>query len=240
MTRRALAPFVALLALTTAAVAAASPGTDWVAYYHEHVARFRAENAALDPAVPRVVLVGDSLTEGWSPARIRRFLPTLAPRVLNRGISSDGVGVNDRGVLHRLDESVFDCHPSHVVLCIGVNDIGRDGHGVERAARALGQVVQAIRARLPRVPLILVTLAPARGAAAAFNPPIVAFNERVRALAHDAHLPLIDLFPLVADDHGELPEAMAARDGLHWKDGVYEVLGRELERVVAGSAGESR
>jgi lysophospholipase L1-like esterase len=228
--RRTLAPLLLLLSLASMVLAQ----TDWVAYYHDHVKTFREENAKLDPKARHVVLVGDSLTEGWTYRdRVRKFLPTLAPRVLVRGISSDGVGVNDRGVLHRMDESIFDCHPSHVALCIGVNDIGRDGRGVARAATALEQVVTQVRERLPDVPLILITLAPTRGASAAYNPHIVTFNERVRALAGSAGCQLVDLHALVKDAQGELPEASATRDGLHWADPVYEALGRELERAVA-------
>jgi len=38
-------------------------------------------------------------------------------------------------------------------------------------------------------------------------------------------------YPL-ADGSGALPEDMTT-DGLHWKDSVYEILGAEIERVVA-------
>lgn len=230
-----------LLAAFLCVAAPAAAQTDWVAYYHEHVAKFREENAALDPSRRYVVLVGDSLTEGWSARqRVTKFLPTLAPRVLVRGISSDGVGVNARGVLHRLDESIFDCRPSHVLLCIGVNDLGRDGRGVAPAARALEQVVAAVRERAPDVVLVLITLAPTRGAGAAFNPHIVAFNERVRALAQQVDAPLVDLHALVKDAQGELPEASATRDGLHWTDPVYQTLGGALERVVEAHPRRSR
>ncbi len=209
---------------------------DWAAHYARRVEAFRAENARLDPSRRHVVLVGDSLTEGWeSRGRIRKYLPSLADRVLGRGIASDGLGVGPRGLLRRMDASIHDTRPSHVVLLMGVNDIGRDGSGVAGAARAHARVVQQVRERHPDVPLLLVTLTPTRGGYAAFNPHVVRMNEHVRRAAAEHGCRLIDLHALVADARGELPAAMAT-DGLHWTDAVYEVLGRELERAVAEPA----
>lgn len=224
------------LALLLPGLAAAQ---DWAAHYARRVEAFRAENARLDPAKRHVVLVGDSLTEGWeSRGRIRKFLPALADRVLGRGIASDGLGSGPRGLLRRMDASIHDTRPSHVVLLMGVNDIGRDGSGVAGAARALERVVQQVRERHPDVPLLLVTLTPTRGGYAAFNPHVVRMNEHVRRIAAERGCRLIDLHALVVDAHGELPAAMAS-DGLHWTDAVYEVLGHEVEREVGGEGGEA-
>ena len=38
---------------------------DWVQHYHDRVRAFTNENRTLDPNQRYVVLVGDSLTEGW-------------------------------------------------------------------------------------------------------------------------------------------------------------------------------
>jgi lysophospholipase L1-like esterase len=205
---------------------------DWVKHYADRVAVFEAENKKLDPQVKHVVLAGDSLTEGWSAPRVKRFLPGLAERVLNRGISSDGVGLNDRGVLHRLDSSIFDCKASHAFLLIGVNDIGKDGSGVDRAARALEKVVQAVHDKKGAPELVLLTLAPAAKNYKAMNPAIVKFNAKVKEIAAATSTSVLDLHALVVDSQGALPEDLTT-DGLHWKDGVYEKLGQEIEKIVA-------
>src|SRR5262249_29426110 len=89
------------------ALGAAALAEDWVQHYKDRVAAFEKENEKLDAGTRSVVLVGDSLTEGWTASRVKRFLPTVGPRTLNRGIVSDGIGVNERGVLNRLDASVL-------------------------------------------------------------------------------------------------------------------------------------
>ena len=76
--RVVLASLVLELALAPAAVAQAAK------HYEQRMAKFAAENAALDPAKRHVVLVGDSLTELWERGdRIARYLPALAGRVLD-------------------------------------------------------------------------------------------------------------------------------------------------------------
>lgn len=234
---RAARPPALLVLLALAALAlspARAPGqekkTKAQEHYEARMAVFAEQQAKLDPAATHVVLVGDSLTEAWEAReRIAKFLPRLAPRVLDRGIGAD----TTRGLLRRLDASIYALRPTHVVLCMGVNDLGAEAD-VAPAAERYAQVVKEVRARLPDVPLILVTLAPARGRFAPRNPLIVAFNVHVRRIAAEAGCPLIDLHALVADEKGELPETHATPDGLHWTDVVYELLGREVEaRVLA-------
>ena len=65
-----------------------------------------------------VVLLGDSITEGFD---VTKFLP--GRRVLNRGIGGDVIGNalpadDKRGILARLDESVFNCAATDVFLLI--------------------------------------------------------------------------------------------------------------------------
>jgi lysophospholipase L1-like esterase len=218
---------IVLAALTTRAFA-----MDAIAHYKDRVALFKAENAKLDPKARHVVLVGDSLTEGFTPARVKKFLPNVGPRTLNRGIGADGVGLNERGVLHRLDESVFACHPSHIFLLIGVNDLGRDGKGVDPAARVFEEVVKKIREGEKDAKLFVVTLAPTCKGYASMNPGIARYNEKLRAIATANGCGLVDLHARLVKD-GALPEAFTS-EGLHWTDATYEVLGGEIERAVAG------
>jgi len=88
-------------------------------HYANRVRAFKDENLLLQ----NIVLLGDSITEGFD-------VPTYFPgrRVLNRGIGGDVIGnalpQDDlRGVLRRMDESVFDCAATDVFLMIGINDL---------------------------------------------------------------------------------------------------------------------
>ncbi len=210
-------------------------GEDWAKHYADRVAAFEAENKTLDARTKYVVLVGDSLFEGWTAARVKSFLPSIAARTLNRGIASDGVGLNDRGVLNRLDASFLAGRASHAFLLIGVNDIGHDGRAIDATARAYEKVVRSVHERSKATELVLVTLAPTAKRYKDMNPAIVRFNARLEDIAKATSSTVLDLHALVVDGSGALPEA-ATTDGLHWKDEVYKVLGAEIERIVARSS----
>lgn len=221
------APLLTLAALGLLAVAGPALGRP-SEHYEKRMAKFAEQKATLDPAKKHVVLVGDSLTEAWEArGRTANYLPTLADRVLNRGIGGD----TTRGLAKRLDESIYSLNPSHVVLNLGVNDLGQEAD-VAPAGERFAALVKGIREKLPSVPLIVVTVAPCRGRFAVRNPWIVAYNEHVRRAAEGCTL--LDLHAMVADEKGELPEALAVPDGIHWSDAMYERLGREYERLVAG------
>src|SRR5437660_4776019 len=63
-----------------------------------------------------VVLLGDSITQGWGEDFSACF-PGM--KIANRGISGD----TSRGVLIRLQEDVLALHPLSVVLLSGTNDL---------------------------------------------------------------------------------------------------------------------
>lgn len=222
---RLTAPLLALL-LALAVPAAAQDR------YTQRTAAFARENARLDPARRYVVLLGSSTMEGWAHGdRVRRFLPTVGPRTLNRGISGDGIGIPaHRGILGRLEQSVFDCQPSHVILQNGTNSLG---YGVERTAEVYEQVVVAIKQRCPDAVLALVTCQPTRGQYASLRTKTAQLNARIREIARRHGCALIDLHPLLAEDDGLTLRRELTSDGLHFKDEGYRLLGERIERLVA-------
>ncbi len=101
---------------------ASTPAIDWAKHYYDRVAQFKRDNDALpkpDGRSLRIVLVGSSHFERFNE---KKLLP--GREVINRGIASDRIGVDERGILHRLNCSVFDCKPGFIFLENGVNDLG--------------------------------------------------------------------------------------------------------------------
>lgn len=220
-----------LLALLLAGPAAAQPFEE---RWRARVRDFRAENARLAADARTVVLLGSSSMEGWRySSRVRKFLPADR-QYLNRGISGDGIGHGSTGIKNRLDSSVFDCKPSHVFLLNGHNSVGRTGSGLESTARLYDEVVAAIRARFPTVVVCLVTCQPTEGSTyGPLAPHLVRLNERIRQLARDRGLPLIDLHALTVGPDGLHPRAGITTDGIHMTDTGYRIFGAELARVLA-------
>ena len=116
--------FTALLAQAGAAQIAPDPankfavewnarlGSDW-----PYLARYRADNAALasTPGHPRIVFMGDSITEGW----VRLAGDFFAPGRIGRGIG----GQTTPQMLARFRADVIDLHPAVVQIMAGTNDI---------------------------------------------------------------------------------------------------------------------
>jgi lysophospholipase L1-like esterase len=104
-------------------------------HYANRVRSFKEQNLAWQ----NVVLLGDSITEGFE---VTKYFP--GRHVINRGIGADIIGNatppdEPRGLLKRLDNSVFDCAATDVFLLIGINDLnsGRTVDVMEQGYREL-------------------------------------------------------------------------------------------------------
>ena len=118
---------------------------DAEAHYYERLREF----ATADVAPGGIVLLGSSHLEWFDTVR---FLP--GRQFVNRGIAGDRLGLTERGILHRLDVSVFRCDPAFIVFENGANDLGelwRTGTPpLDAIVGAYDGVIAAIRAAARR------------------------------------------------------------------------------------------
>jgi lysophospholipase L1-like esterase len=234
-TNRAQLLFLGTVCLGTVVslgAAQAGPGK-WETHYYERIKAFEAENAQLPKGKTHVVLLGSSTTEGWKyKKRVERFLPELKDRVLNRGITADPIGRGKRGIFNRLESSVFKTNPSHVFLLNGRNDMGKSAKPpVEKTAAVYRKVIEAIKARHPKAIVCVVTCAPVNKSYTVMDPHLRRYNGLITQIAKSLGCPVIDFHKLIAGPDGLLPLKLT-KDGLHFNDGGYEVLAREIQRVV--------
>ncbi|MCA8921316.1 MAG: hypothetical protein KDD82_05875 [Planctomycetes bacterium] len=226
-----------LLALSTVFPAFAQQA--FVERWKARVAAFRVENETLAQGSRRVVLLGSSSMEGWLQRdRVARFLPTVGPRVLNRGISGDGIGITvpgPSGLRNRLEASAVDCQPSHVFVLNGRNSLG---YGVERTAEAYRALLTELRERLPGVVVCVITCAPVNHGYADKREAVEQLNARLRAIAKETGCWLIDLHPKLVGPDGLMKRELT-KDGLHFKDEGYRLLGVAIERVVRESEAQA-
>ena len=205
---------------------AQAPG-QWERHYHQRAALFEKENAA----AKNIVMVGSSHIEGLDA---NKLLP--GRRVVNRGIAADRIGITERGILHRLKSSIFDCNPGFVILENGVNDLGELWrHGtptIDETEACYREVVQRIRTRLPDVPLLIVGLFPTRDRYAELNPMIVEFNRRLVRIAADFDCPFLDVYAPFADADGLLRQEYS-REGLHLTVAGYRHWAKLIAAVLS-------
>src|SRR6266436_5567829 len=91
-----------------------------------------------------VVMLGDSITQGWGDD-FSGWFPGM--KMANRGISGD----TSRGVLIRLKEDVLDLEPQAVVLLIGTNDLEEKAEPETIAANLKLILAELARLKMPIV-----------------------------------------------------------------------------------------
>jgi len=190
-------------------------------HYYQRVSQFEAENENLK----NVVLVGDSITEGFN---VKTYFP--GQRVLNRGIGGDGVGIGKIGVLRRLDNSIFNCNPSHIFIMIGINDIG-GSRTTEELIGAYREILNRVQIRLPDVLVYIESVLPCRDKFADRNPKVLDYNKQLKRLAAQYGYNYLDLHTLMKDSTGQLKEEFSS-DGIHLTPAAYQVWKKEIDKAL--------
>lgn len=191
--------------------------SDWA-----QLGQYRDENRRLPPpsaAMPRVIFLGDSLTQSWDLAGLG--LDRL--ELLNRGIS----GQTTPQMLVRFRQDVVGLEPAVVHVLAGTNDLaGNTGStSLEAIEDHLSSMVELATAHHIRVVLGAVLpaldypwrpgLQPARR--------IVALNDWMRAYARRRNLVYADYYSALVDARGGFNSGLAD-DGVHPNHAGYAAM----------------
>jgi lysophospholipase L1-like esterase len=220
----------ALLTLGGYAVpAAAQAPTD-----RDGLTRYAAANQAL-PAPqagrPRVVLLGNSITDIW-PKADSAFFASKRYEYVGRGIG----GQTSPQLLVRFRQDVLDLHPVVVAILAGINDIAEntgpyDPQATLRNVQSMTELAQAHGIRV-----ILCSVLPAydfpwrKGLTPA--PKVLALNKMLKDYAAQQHATYLDYHSAMADSRQGLPPALA-KDEVHPTLAGYRIMGPLLEKAVA-------
>ncbi len=202
--------------------------TDW-----PFLCRYRDANAALKAAGtrPRVVFMGDSITEQWRQADPAFF---TQHEYVDRGIS----GQSSAQMLARFYTDVVNLRPHVVHILAGTNDIGgatgpiTEDESVDNV-RAMIDLAQAngitvVLAALPPMSRLLPR--------PDFNlrPVVRSLNARLKALAADRKIAFIDYYTPLATADGAF-DPRYANDGVHPTRAGYAVMAPLADRALAAA-----
>ena len=200
-----------------------SAAQDWAG-----LCRYRASNRAV--AAPRIVFMGDSITENWNLAQPAFF----AKGVVNRGIS----GQTTSQMLVRFRADVVALHPQTVHILAGTNDVAGNT-GPLTAQDFKNNIMSMVDlARANGSAVVLGSIPPA----AAFNwrpevkpvPIIKELNRWLRGYAQEQGLRYVDYYAALAGPEGELRTDLG-NEGVHPNRKGYEIM----QRLAVGSLGLS-
>ena len=210
------------------------PDEDWA-----DVARFRDANAALraKPTYgeePRVVFMGNSITEGWDyryPEFFRRH-----PTWVNRGIS----GQTTPQMLVRFRPDVIALEPAAVVLLAGINDIAGNTGPIPLEDTFGNLASMAELAEANGIAVVIASVLPAYdfpwrpGLAPAEK--VVRLNAMLRDYAGAKGYTYLDYFGALADERPGL-RAGLHEDEVHPLRAGYAIMAPLTEEAVARALG---
>src|SRR5439155_9865433 len=143
-----------------------------------------------------VVMLGDSITEGWRDD-FTAWFPGM--KIANRGISGD----TSRGVLIRLGEDVLALQPQAVVLLIGTNDL-EEKASPETIAANLKLILAETARHDPKMPIVLCQVFPSSASKSRPADKIKKLNQLcAEAVKGNPQLTLLETWPLFADANGD-------------------------------------
>ncbi len=209
-------------------VAADRQAKDW-----PWLCRYAAENAVVHKSGvrPKVVFIGDSITENWKIADPSLFSAT----VLDRGIG----GQTTPQILLRFYQDVVTLRPQVVHIMAGTNDISGNTGAVTDEA-----IVQNIRAMIDiakanGINVVLASITPSKQFIARPNvdpsPRIAAVNRALVKLAVEKKVTYVDYFPALADSSGGLSDVLG-NDGLHPNRDGYAAMRPFTDKAIKRAA----
>ena len=200
---------------------------DW-----QNLARYRKANTALAATKslkPRVVFMGNSITDGWINANSSFF---AGKNYIDRGIS----GQTTPQMLVRFRPDVIDLKPAVVVILAGINDIAGNT-GIMTPEETFGNIVSMAQlAKANNIKVVISSVLPAYdfpwrpGMEPAEK--VIKLNARLKDFAAKNNMVYLDYFNAMKDERNGLP-ANLSKDGVHPTLEGYKIMEPLAEKAIA-------
>lgn len=200
---------------------------DW-----QNLARYRKANAtltAIKSSKPRVVFMGNSITDGWIRANSAFF---EGKNYIDRGIS----GQTTPQMLLRFRSDVIDLMPAVVVILAGINDIAGNT-GTMTLDETFGNIVSMVQlAKANNIKPVISSVLPAYdfpwrpGMQPAEK--VIQLNMMLKNYAAKNNIVYIDYFNAMKDERNGLPTRLS-QDGVHPNLTGYKIMEPLAEKAIA-------
>lgn len=199
----------------------------------DQISRYAEANSKIAPpnaSNPRVVFLGDSITDGW---RLNEYFP--GKDYVNRGIS----GQITSQMLARMKADVMDLRPQAIVLLGGTNDIAR-GTPLTTIQNNIAMICDL--ADKARIKVILASVLPIHDYNSNVNPAFQMSKTRppdtirnlnfwIRTFAENRRYTFLNYYDSMRDGAGFLRKDLA-EDGLHPNAIGYRLMAPLVERAI--------
>ncbi|CAN5613089.1 hypothetical protein BH10BAC2_BH10BAC2_05990 [soil metagenome] len=194
--------------------------------------RYKAANeqlATTTSSKPRVVFMGNSITDGWINADSSFF---VGKNYIDRGIS----GQTTPQMLLRFRPDVIDLKPAVVVILAGINDIAGNT-GPMTLEQTFGNIVSMVElAKANKIKPVISSVLPA------FDFPwkpgmepagkVAKLNAMLKDYALKNNVVYLNYFSAMKDERNGLPESLSG-DGVHPNLAGYKIMEPLAEKAIA-------
>ena len=232
----AVATLLALAAASATAVAQDKPNDaivpaprdgNWMKRHESFNERVKQGNVDL-------LLIGDSITQGWEGSGKAVWEKYYTPRnAVNLGIGGD----RTQHVLWRLDNgNIEGLSPKAAVLMIGTNNSGTNSSA--QIAEGVEAIVKKLRTKLPKTKILVLAIFP-RGADAndAKRKINIGANEKIAKLADGEMVHFLDISGKFLNEDGTLSKEVMP-DLLHLNEKSYTTWAQATEPKLKELLGE--
>lgn len=194
-----------------------------------NLCKYAADNADVIASAkrPRIIFMGDSITENW----IRADPAIFNSEVLDRGIG----GQTTPQMVLRMFPDVIALHPRLVHIMAGINDISGNTGPVTDQAIVDNIRAMIILAKANKIKVALGSIMPSSGFIfkPGTNPSarIIRVNGLLRKLAAEQNVTYLDYHAALADPEGAMKPGLA-NDGLHPNRDGYAIIKPILEGAI--------
>ncbi len=197
-----------------------SPKSAMQHYYDNKVAAFGVENSNFSKG--QIVFIGDSITDLYP---LGDYYSDLDLMTYNRGIGGD----TTKGVLKRMDVSLYAIQPTKVVLMIGINDIN-GGVPFKETSNNYKAILDGIKTNLPNTVTYCMSILPmsdkilevAQVDILGQNQKVREMNEEIKPIIADHGYTYLDLYSLVQDENQKLRNELTD-DGIHLNSNGFAI-----------------
>jgi lysophospholipase L1-like esterase len=181
---------------------------------------FKAQDAAKIPPTHAILFIGSSSFTKWTD--VQSYFPGYT--IINRGFG----GSTLPDVTKYVDDIVTPYQPKEIVIYCGENDVAQDSVDSKVVADRFRDLFDAIRARLPGVTIIYVSMKPSPSREG-FRHLIQQGNQIIKNfLWTQKDAGYVDVFSLMLDTSGKYRPELFGSDQLHMNAAGYAIWAKAI------------
>lgn len=190
--------------------------------FYEEIQAFKHADSIQPPPPRQILFVGSSSFRFWTD--VQNYFPSFP--ILNRGFG--GSALPD--VIRYANDIIFPYHPKEIVIYCGENDLAAsDEVTADTVINRFKYLFGLIRNKLPRVPIVFISIKPSPSRAHLMNK-MVAANSGIKSfLLKQKRAAYVDVYSKMLDTDGKPIKELFKEDSLHMNEKGYAIWQKQLK-----------